>query len=87
MPNAAHEFTPEQRARLTEIWEQLYELYLKQANGDPRGAQIDADIEALIAERNAIRPWGWNTGRNWKDDLPPEEIQRLMQEKYRGPKE
>jgi hypothetical protein len=80
MPTAANEFTPEQRARLTEIWDQLYELYLKRANGDPSGA-IEAEIEGLIAQRNAIRPWGWNTGKDWKDDLPPEELQRLMNEK------
>ena len=38
--------------------------------------EIDADIEKLIEKRNAIRPWGWNTGRNWKDDIPPEVLKR-----------
>ena len=74
-------FTPEQRTRLTIIWDRLYELYLEQANGARDGGEIDAEIATLIAERNAIRPWGWNTGQNWKDDLPPEELERLMRQK------
>ena len=74
-------FTPEQRMRLTGIWDRLYELYLEQANGARDGGRIDAEIATLIAERNAIRPWGWSTGQNWKDDLPPEELERLMRQK------
>jgi hypothetical protein len=64
--------TPEQNAKLTVIWDQLYSLYLAKANGDRPVAGIDAEIEKLIGQRNAIRPWGWDTGRNWRDDLPPE---------------
>ena len=41
---------------------------------------IDAEIQALISERDAIRPWGWNTGRNWKDDIPKEIVDKLMGE-------
>jgi len=71
-------FTSEQRTRLSAIWDRLYELYLDQANGARDGGAIDAEIERLIAERNAIRPWGWNTGQNWKDDIPPEELEKMM---------
>jgi hypothetical protein len=63
--------TPEQNAKLTVIWDQLYSLYLAKANGDRPEWEIDAEIEKLIERRNAIRPWGWNTGRNWRDDIPP----------------
>lgn len=71
-------FTPEQRTRLTEIWDRLYDLYLDQANGERNPAAVQADIDRLIAERNAIRPWGWNTGKNWKDGIPPEELAKMM---------
>jgi hypothetical protein len=64
--------TPEQNAQLTVIWDQLYTLYLAKANGDRPVREIDAEIDKLIEQRNAIRPWGWDTGRNWRDDLPPE---------------
>jgi len=74
-------FTPEQRARLTQIWDRLYELYLQQANGAGHSDGIDVEIQTLIAERDAIRPWGWNTGQNWKDGIPPEELARMMGQK------
>jgi hypothetical protein len=45
---------------------------LEKANGDRPLAEVDAEIEEMIKERNAIRSWGWETGRNWRDDLPPE---------------
>jgi hypothetical protein len=68
--------TDEQNAELTVIWDQLYALYLAKANGDRPEWEIDAEIEKLIEKRNAIRPWGWNTGRNWRDDIPPEVLKR-----------
>ncbi|HEY1798829.1 MAG TPA: hypothetical protein VGG57_22140 [Stellaceae bacterium] len=74
-------FTPEQRQRLTHIWDRLYELYLEQVNGARDSGQIDTEIQSLIAERDAIRPWGWNTGQNWKDGIPPEELKRMMGQK------
>ena len=64
--------TPEQNAQLTVIWNRLYSLYLAKANGDRAVADIDREIADLIEQRNAVRPWGWDTGRNWRDDLPPE---------------
>jgi hypothetical protein len=70
-------FTEEQRAELTRIWEQLYELYLQQGNGERDAAELQAQIDGLIQQRNAIRPWGWSTGRNWKDDIPPEELKKM----------
>jgi len=73
-------FTPEESARLTQIWDRLYELYLEQVNGPRDGAEIKAEIDDLIKERDAIRPWGWNTGRNWKDDLPKEIAEKLLKE-------
>ncbi|HUI35327.1 MAG TPA: hypothetical protein VLX67_07375 [Stellaceae bacterium] len=66
----------EQNAELTVIWDQLYALYLAKANGARSEREIDAEIEKLIEKRNAIRPWGWNTGRNWKDDIPAEVLKR-----------
>jgi hypothetical protein len=75
MAEAAPFFPPlnaEQSAQLTVIWDKLYQLYLEKANGDRPEIDIDVEIEELIRQRNAIRPWGWNTGRNWRDDLPPE---------------
>ena len=69
-------FTPEQNERLTVIWDRLYQLYLEKANGERPIAEIDAEIEAMIEERNAIRSWGWNTGRNWRDDIPPEVLNK-----------
>jgi hypothetical protein len=80
MPSAIPPFTPEESARLTQIWDRLYELYLQRANGERDGAEIETEINQLIAERDAIRPWGWNTGRNWKDDLPPEIVDKLLRE-------
>lgn len=70
-------FTEEQRAELTRIWDQLYELYLQQGNGERDAAELAAEIQALIQQRDAIRPWGWSTGRNWKDDIPPEELKKM----------
>jgi hypothetical protein len=64
--------TPEQSATLTVIWDRLYELYLEKANGERSEAEIDIEIADLIKQRNAVRSWGWDTGRNWRDDLPPE---------------
>ena len=64
--------TAEQSEQLTVIWDKLYTLYLQKANGDRPEIDIDVEIEELIKQRNAIRSWGWNTGRNWRDDLPPE---------------
>jgi hypothetical protein len=51
-------FTPEQNERLTVIWDRLYQLYLEKANGDRPVAEIDAEIEAMIEERNAIALMG-----------------------------
>jgi len=64
--------TDEQNAQLTVIWDQLYALYLAKANGERPTVEIDAEIDVLITRRNAIRSWGWNTGQNWRDDIPPE---------------
>ena len=80
MTSAIPPFTPEESARLTKIWDRLYVLYLEQANGERDGAEIEREIAALIQERDAIRPWGWNTGRNWKDDIPKEIVDKLMRE-------
>ena len=80
MSSAIPPFTPEESARLTQIWDRLYELYLEQANGTRDSILVQTEIDQLIAERNAIRPWGWNTGRNWKDDLPKEIADKLMRE-------
>ncbi|MFI4947519.1 MAG: hypothetical protein ACHQC9_01795 [Alphaproteobacteria bacterium] len=80
MSSAIPPFTPEESARLTVIWDRLYELYLERANGERDGNAIEAEIQALITERDAIRPWGWNTGRNWKDDIPKEIVDKLMRE-------
>ena len=68
--------TPEQSERLTVIWDRLYELYLEKANGDRPLAEIDAMIQAMIKERDAIRPWGWDTGRNWRNGIPPEVLKK-----------
>ena len=73
-------FTPEESARLTVIWDRLFELYVQRANGTRDGPAVEAEINKLIAERDAIRPWGWNTGRNWKDDIPKEIVDKLMRE-------
>jgi hypothetical protein len=80
MSTAIPPFTPEESARLTQIWDRLYELYLQRANSDGNNATIEHEIEELIKERDAIRPWGWNTGRNWKDDIPKEIVDKLMRE-------
>ena len=63
--------TEEESAELSVIWDKLYALYLAKANGVRSEVEIDLEIEELIKQRNAIRSWGWNTGRNWRDDLPP----------------
>jgi len=80
MTSAIPKFTPEESARLTQIWDRLYVLYVEQVNGDRPGAEIQAEIDQLIVERDAIRPWGWNTGRNWKDDIPPDIAEKLLRE-------
>jgi hypothetical protein len=80
MNSAIPRFTPEENARLTRIWDRLYELYLEKANGDRDPAEIQIEVDALIKERDAIRPWGWNTGRNWKDDLPKDVLDQLTKE-------
>jgi len=80
MSSAIPPFTPQESARLTVIWDRLYELYLERANGERDGNEIEAEIKALITERDSIRPWGWNTGRNWKDDIPKEIVDKLMRE-------
>jgi hypothetical protein len=43
--------------------------------------EIEAKIADLIAKRNEIRAWGWNTGRNWRDDFPPEMKKRQVETK------
>ena len=63
--------TADESAQLSVIWDRLYVLYLEKANGERSEADIDIEIDALIKERNAIRSWGWDTGRNWRKDLPP----------------
>ena len=78
--SAIPSFTAEESERLTKIWDRLYELYLERANGDRPGAEIEAEIEGLIKERNEIRAWGWNTGKNWKDDIPKDVLEQLMRE-------
>ncbi len=80
MTTAIPPFTPEESARLTVIWDRLLALYLEQVNGGRPGAEIEGEIQALIKERDAIRPWGWNTGRNWKDDLPKDIVKKLLRE-------
>ncbi|HTT80578.1 MAG TPA: hypothetical protein VMF86_12945 [Stellaceae bacterium] len=80
MNSALPPFTPEENARLTKIWDRLYQLYVEQANGGRDGGAIQADIDALIKERDSIRPWGWSTGRNWKDDIPKEIQEKLFRE-------
>ena len=80
MTSALPPFTPEESARLTQIWDRLYVLYVEQANGSRDGKVIQTEIDALITERDAIRPWGWSTGRNWKDDIPKEIQDKLFRE-------
>jgi hypothetical protein len=80
MTTALPPFTPEENARLTKIWDRLYALYVEQANASRDGRTIQAEIDALIQERDAIRPWGWSTGRNWKDDIPKEIQEKLLRE-------
>jgi hypothetical protein len=80
MNSALPPFTPEENARLTKIWDRLYQLYVEQANGSREPAVIQAEIDDLIRQRDAIRPWGWNTGRNWKDDIPKDIAEKLMRE-------
>ena len=63
--------TEDESAQLSVIWDRLYALYLEKANGDRSEADIDIEIAEVIKQRDAIRSWGWNTGRNWRDDLPP----------------
>jgi hypothetical protein len=73
-------FSAEESVRLTQIWDRLYELYLERVNGDQSGADVDGEIESLIQERNKIRAWGWSTGRDWKDDIPDEVLEKLLRE-------
>ncbi|HML09320.1 MAG TPA: hypothetical protein VK432_00565 [Stellaceae bacterium] len=73
-------FTPEQSERLTVIWDRLYQLYLEKANGVRPMAEINTEIEVMIKERNAIRSWGWDTGRNWRQDIPPEVLNKQQGE-------
>jgi hypothetical protein len=80
MTTAIPPFTAEENARLTKIWDRLYELYVEKANGGREPDEIQGEIDELIRERDAIRPWGWNTGRNWKDDLPAEIAEKLLRE-------
>ncbi|HLY45884.1 MAG TPA: hypothetical protein VKQ73_09930 [Stellaceae bacterium] len=80
MTSVIPSFTPDESAQLTKIWDRLYELYLERANGERDSATVEAEIEALIKERDAIRSWGWSTGRNWKDDLPKEIVEKLIGE-------
>jgi len=80
MSSAIPPFTPEENARLTQIWDRLYELYLERANGGREPDAIETEIQALLKERDAIRPWGWNTGRNWKDDIPKDIVEKLLRE-------
>jgi hypothetical protein len=71
-------FTPEQSERLTVILDRLYQLQLEKANGDRPIAAIDAEIEAMTKERDAIRSWGWDTGRNWRNGIPPEVLKKAL---------
>lgn len=80
MTSVMPSFTPDESARLTRIWDRLYELYLERANGERDETALDAEIDQLIKERDAIRPWGWSTGRNWKDDIPKEIVEKLMRD-------
>jgi hypothetical protein len=73
-------FTAEESARLTQIWDRLYALYLERVNCDRPAMEIEREIEALIQERNKIRAWGWSTGRDWKDDIPDEVLDKLLRE-------
>ncbi len=73
-------FNPDESARLTQIWDRLYELYLERVNGDRSGPEVDSEIEILIEERNKIRSWGWSTGRDWKDDIPDDVLEKLLRE-------
>jgi hypothetical protein len=73
-------FTAEESARLTVIWDRLYELYVEKANGSRDPSEIEVEIEELIRERDSIRSWGWNTGRNWKEDLPKEIAEKLLRD-------
>jgi hypothetical protein len=73
-------FSADESTRLTRIWDRLYELYLDRVNGDRSGPEIDREIESLIKERNKIRAWGWSTGRDWKDDIPDEVLDKLLRE-------
>jgi hypothetical protein len=73
-------FSAEESARLTQIWDRLYALYLERVNGDRAGPEIDHEIECLIQERNKIRAWGWSTGRDWKDDIPDDVLDQLLRE-------
>ena len=73
-------FSPDESARLTQIWDRLYELYLERVNGDRSGPEVDSEIEILIKERNKIRSWGWSTGRDWKDDIPDDVLEKLLRE-------
>ena len=68
--------TADQSAQLTVIWDKLYKLYLEKANGDRPLVDVEADIAEMIKQRNAIRSWGWDTGRDWRKDIPPEVLNK-----------
>jgi hypothetical protein len=79
MAEAAPFFPPlteEQSEELTVIWDKLYQLYLEKANGDRPLVDVEADIAEMIKQRNAIRSWGWDTGRDWRKDIPPEVLNK-----------
>ena len=80
MNSALPNFSAEESVRLTQIWDRLYALYLERVNGERAALEIDSEIESLIQERNKIRAWGWSTGRDWKDDIPDEVLEKLLRE-------
>ena len=80
MNSALPNFSAEESVRLTQIWDRLYALYLERVNGERAALEIDSEIESLIQERNKIRAWGWSTGRDWKDDIPDDVLDKLLRE-------
>ncbi len=66
MTTAIPPFTAEESARLTVIWDRLYELYVEKANGNREPTEIQSEIDGLIRERDSIRAWGWNTDATGK---------------------
>lgn len=81
------EFTPEESAELTRIWDRLYELYLERANGKRAGDVVEAEIAELIARRDSIRDWGWSTGRDWREDQKKREAWEQRREDKAKPSE